>query len=532
MKKTFQSLSALALTFVMLLALAVPAFAAGTYEITINSSTAGHTYDAYQIFKGDISGSEAAGFVLSNIIWGDNIGSAGKSALANKLGLASDASAAVVANALAAGIDSDTVREIANLVGQNLTGTAITSDAGTGSGSNVTYTINGLEAGYYLVKDRDIAGLDAYTSFILEVIGDATATPKSAIPTVTKKVKENVKYTDNNGYNDVADYSIGDSVPFQLTGTLPSNYDDYTSYKYIFHDTLSGGLTYDSDSITVLVDEIDKTTSFEIAPSGNTLTVSINNLKGLIGVTITPGSKITVEYTATLNAGAVIGRPDPIDNTGNTNEVYLEYSNNPNPGGESNTGETPTDKVIVFTYELDVTKVDGASEGTKLPGAEFKLYKKVGVTNVYAVVGTNGTLTGWTDDAAAATTLISAADTGIFKVIGLDDGVYTLTEIKAPIGYNKLDADVEVVVTASTANGQSWDGVAANALTALAVTAGSVPGTGTPSTGIAAITIANNKGATLPSTGGVGTTIFYAVGGVLMLGAVVLLITKKRIGGK
>ncbi|SBV91633.1 conserved exported hypothetical protein [uncultured Eubacteriales bacterium] len=525
MNKMFKTLSSLALALVLLVALAIPAFAAETYTVTIDSDTTGHIYEAYQIFAGDLSEG-----ILSNVTWGSGVDgvallSALKADATVGTTFATATSAAAVAVALdGAANDSAAAKAFAAVAGQHLT-----TATGTSSEAAGPYTIQGLPAGYYLVKDKNGSqnGEDeAYTRFVLQVVEDVSATPKASTPTVEKKVKENDQYTADGGYgvgyNDAADYNIGDSVPFKLIGTLPSTYADYSSYSYTFHDTLSSGLTYNYDA-KVFVDGTEITSSATVTGGDHALTVKFDNLKAIPGVTITSASKITVEYTATLNKGAEIG----LD--GNTNEVYLEYSNNPNPGGEGNTGETPKDKVIVFTYELDVTKVDGAEITKLLGGAEFQLTNAAGK---YAQVGTDGVLTGWTTDAAAATTLISAADTGLFKVIGLDDGIYTLTETKAPAGYNKLENPVEVMIDATTANSQTWGGVAANALTALTVTADTKAGNTDLTGGVASISIANNKGATLPATGGVGTTIFYVVGGVLMLGAVILLVTKKRIGGK
>ena len=144
-------------------------------------------------------------------------------------------------------------------------------------------------------------------------------------------------------------------------------------------------------------------------------------------------------------------------------------------------------------------------------------------------VDTDSKVAGWTDTAADATTLISDTN-GLFKVIGLDDGTYYLEETKAPSGYNKLTNAVEVVITATTVNNQSWNSTPADALTKLDVTAGGNAGTGDVATGIASINIANNKGSTLPSTGGIGTTIFYVLGGTLVVGSGIALVTKKRLG--
>ena len=124
--------------------------------------------------------------------------------------------------------------------------------------------------------------------------------------------------------------------------------------------------------------------------------------------------------------------------------------------------------------------------------------------------------------------LTSAETTGLFSVTGLDAGTYNLREIAAPAGYNLLSQDVEVVITAGTENNQSWNGIPGEALKTLAVTANGTAGTGNPDAGIASITIANNKGNTLPETGGIGTTVFYVLGSILVIGAVVLLVSKKR----
>ena len=241
---------------------------------------------------------------------------------------------------------------------------------------------------------------------------------------------------------------------------------------------------------------------------------------------------IIVEYSAILNQNAVVG----LD--GNPNTVTLTYSNRPDQSGSgdtNNTGTTPEDKVIVFTYELDVTKEDGETHAG-LQNAKFVLLNS---ENKVAKVTDGGKFEEWVDpttdgggNITGPDTAILTSDTdGLFKVSGLDDGTYKLREIVAPAGYNLLTQDVEVIITATTKNGQDWtDGIASNALTALAVTANGVTGTGNTTTGIAAITIANNAGTTLPETGGIGTTIFYIIGSILFVGAAVVLVTKKRTG--
>jgi fimbrial isopeptide formation D2 family protein/LPXTG-motif cell wall-anchored protein len=521
MKKIFQPLSALALTFVMLLALAVPAFAAGDekYTITITGDAVNHTYEAYQVFTGDLFEG-----VLSNIKWGGGVnGEALLTALKGDETLGSKfitaETAADVAEAMD-GItsDSDDAQAFAAVVGKHLT-----SAAGSSNEEEGPYHIQNLDAGYYLVKDQEDSQNGengVYTRFMLQVVTDVSAAPKSDLPTVTKKVKGDTDTSNEDNYSDVADFNIGgDNIPFLLTGTLPSYLADYDKYSYTFTDTLSSGLTYNGDA-KVYVDGVEVSPpQVDIDGTDHKLTVKFDDLKVVPGVT--KDSKITVKYTAKLNAAAVVG------GAGNSNAVTLTYSNNPNAGGENDKGTTPPDTVLVFTYKLDVTKVDGTDKTTTLVNAEFVLFRGSEAIPEYAIVK-DGKIDSWTNDEEEATTLISDSS-GKFDVAGLDGGVYFLKETKAPAGYNLLDAVVKLEVIATMS-----DGSGTASLSALEIKVGD-SGANTPGdidTGTVSLIIENNKGATLPSTGGVGTTIFYAVGGVLMLGAVVLLITKKRIGGK
>lgn len=524
MKKMKRLLGVL-LAAVMVLAMNITAFAADTYTITIKNSNAGHQYEAYQVFSGELSGN-----ILSNVEWGAGVKdvellAALKSDPTIGSSFAESSTAADVAKVLEDfGNNSEEIDAFAAVVGEHLSDSA-TGTSGT-EPSNGNYSITGLSAGYYFVKDKDaVTGNDASTKFILKLVKDTEVTPKSSVPNVEKKVQEGDYETNDGygtGYNDVADWNIGDAVPFKLIGTLPSTYDDYDTYKYVFHDTLSAGLTYNGDVKVYFAsdkegtDKQDITSSFSITASENEITVACENLKNVTGVT--KDSYIIVEYTATLNTDAVIG----LD--GNTNEVYLEFSNNPNADGEGETGNTPTDKVIVFTYELDTTKVDGEDNSIKLQNAEFKLRNSEGK---WVTVDSAGKVTGWVEGEDNGSTLKSDAQ-GLFKVIGLDDGTYYLKETKAPDGYNELKNEIEIIITASTSNGQDWDGTPANALIKLDVTADGESGTGNTDDGIAGITVENNKGATLPETGGIGTTIFYVVGGILVIGAAVLLITRRR----
>lgn len=519
--KRMKKIMALVVALVMVLALAATAFSA-TVTVPSDGILKDHTFTAYQV----LSGREEDG-ILSDVQWGSGIDSA-----AFLAALKADTTYGSFFT------DCTDAAAVARVLGENNTNTALANAIAklayankTDAGTALTSGENTLDDGYYLVVDTttSVAAGSAYNTALLQVVGNINITVKTAAPTVEKKVLEDDKYKQNDGYgegyNDVADYNMGDAVPFHLIGSVP-DMSRYDTYKYIFHDTLSAGLTLNENSIKVYVaSDKEGTGKAEIdgwtkAVDGQSFTVSFTDLKTVSGVS--QGKYIIVEYTATLNQNAVVG----LD--GNPNTVYLEYSNQPDQSGSGdtdNTGNTPEDKVIVFTYELDTTKVDGQDNTKKLEGAEFKLHN---ADNKWAIVNSDSKVTGWADTEEGGSTLTSDVN-GLFKVIGLDDGTYYLKETKAPTGYNLLSSEITVVITATTTNGQNWtDGQASSALTNLAVTADGTAGTGDTSTGIAGITVANNKGSTLPETGGIGTTIFYVLGSVLVLAAAILLIAKKR----
>lgn len=485
----------LKLIFATLLA-AFLAFTGGkalAYDITVDGGNG--TYESYQIFTGTLS---EDGTNLSNIEWGNGITEAGQTALQTKYGVSSAAELAEVLGA--DDFTASQAEEFAKAAGQYL------QNAG---------GLTGLAAGYYLVQNATVGDNEAYTNYILQVVNDVTVEPKTDVPSVEKKVKDTNDTTgETSDWQDSADYDINDSVPFQLTATLPANLDSYDEYYLELSDTLSSGLTYNKDAKVYLVNDDEKTdvtSSFTIADDGSSF--KINNLKSLDGVT--SSTKVVVEYTATLNENAVIG------SEGNPNTVKLIYSNNPNytgSGETSPTGETPEDTVIVFTYKVVVNKVDQDSEA--LEGAGFTLYKKV-----------NGEWTAVkTISADEATAAENSDKKNIFTFSGLDDGDYKLSETTTPNGYNTI-SDVEFTVTAD--HDVESDSPALNSLSG-DVTTGELTFTSNITEDDASLTtnVVNKKGSVLPSTGGMGTTILYVVGTILVLAAGILLVTKKRMDAK
>lgn len=521
MKKLLKSMLSMIAVIAMVLSLTTVVNAV-TVTVPDTGILKGHTFTAYQVF----SGREEDG-VLADVKWGSGINN-----LAFLGALKADTSYGYLFT------NCDDAASVAKVLGDNNEDIALANAVAklayankTGSGTALNSGDNNLNPGYYLIVDttENVGKGGAYNAALLKIFGNnITIRVKTDVPSVEKKVLENVKYNQNGGYgtgyNDVADYNMDDVVTFHLIGEVP-DMSRYDTYKYIFHDTLSNGLTLNEDSVKVYVASdkagTNKTeiTEWTKESKGQNFTVSFTDLKTVPDVS--EGLYIIVEYTALLNQNAVVG----LD--GNPNTVYLEYSNKPDQSGSgntNNTGNTPEDKVIVFTYELDVTKVDSQNHTTKLQGAEFKLKNS---NDKWAIVNGDGKVTGWADTVEAGS-ILTSDDKGLFKVIGLDDGTYYLKETVAPTGYNLLSEEIEVVINANTNNGQNWiDGEARSALTNLTVTANGTDGTGNINNGTASITVTNTKGSTLPETGGIGNYVFYGVGGVLMMGAAYYFVRKR-----
>lgn len=487
--KLFKKLASFILAFAMVMAIAMPSvvMAADNGSITITGAKAGHTFEAYQIFTGKVSGN-----TLSNIEWGNGVSDEGKT----KLGDAKEK---------AKTLNDSNSKDFAYTVSGYLTTPAASANTQDASGN---YVISGLEPGYYLVKDKGpITGQDSYTKFILQVVGDKTVAVKKQVPESYKKVKDTNDTTGKTtDWQDSADWDIGDKVPFQLTGTVASDYKEYkAAYQLVFHDTLSAGLTFDKNSVKVYTNDsntpiaADQYTVTYPATDGHTFDVTIKDVKALDG-TVT---KIRVEYEATLNEHAVIG------SEGNPNKMYMDFSNNPNStqGGEK--GTTPEDKVIVFTYKAIVNKKD--SSNNPLTGAEFTLYKKV-----------NGNY-------EPVTKVLSTENEGTtFTFTGLDDGEYKLEETKTPENYNTMDP-IEFKIEAT--HDELKDDPKLNTLTGNKLS-GEVLFTTNPAEGTLETDVINYKGSELPETGGMGTTVLYAAGTLMILAAAAFLVMKKKAESK
>lgn len=308
-------------------------------------------------------------------------------------------------------------------------------------------------------------------------------------------------------------------------GTLPESYGRYTTYKYKFDDTMTN-MTYKNGSVKVYYVKDGSTTRNEInsgfAPTwddgAKELTVTFNDLKTAVSG-LTHGDKIVVTYTATLDANAVVG------GKGNPNKVKLEYSNNPNAEG---TGETPEKTVVVFTYKTIINKVTKGTDGNNVPlaGAEFTLSKFIASEAGRDTVMVNGTeyLGTWNSGVKVVPTNTDNI-ANVFTFSGLDAGIYRLTETKTPAGYNTIDpVYFEIVATNNGTEVTSMEGKDVNG--------SEISFTANVTNGSLSADVINNAGTTLPSTGGMGTTVFYVVGGGLMAVAVVLLVTKKRMENK
>ena len=500
MKKLITLLAVLTLA----LAMAVPAFAETTtptkYTITINNGTG--TYAAYQIFKGDLHEK-----TLSNIEWGDNVTDEGRT----KFGNAADKAKTITTEADA--------KAFAVEVAKYLTDPA----AGTGTDS---ITVSG--PGYYLIKNTSVGEGEVFTDYILRVVGDIKVNPKSGKPTLDKQIRHN----ETGVWGVVGDNQIGDTVEFRTLTTVPI-VSGYTQYTYVIHDEMSAGLTSNvrsNEDVTIKVNDetvLDKNYYTVTVDEVNTnkFTVTVDVLNAIKDGKMVEGNTLYTYYTGILNEKAKVYNDGKQDN-----KAYLEYSNNPHD--HATTNSTPVKVVYDWTFKMGVKKVDGA-DGTPLTDAKFVLSKEkncdlgaIGddgqphnTENLISLIkNSDGSYT--VAPAGYNGSVVNVITAGDITINGLDDAtVYYLYETKAPAGYNRLTAAVRFEITAT------YSDAGDNCTSVTATVNNDVQSS-------VSVNVRNNKGSTLPSTGGIGTTLFYVIGGVLMAVAAVLLVTKKRMNNK
>lgn len=471
MKRTKRIASVL-LALVMALSLITTAFAAGeTGSITINNAVVGKTYTIYRIFDLNSHNNDytAINYKVSTK-WAAFFQDGAKG---------HDYVTIDDQGYVTWKVGADKVKFVADAYA--FAQASSIPDDGQDKATSSTVKFENLTLGYYLVQS-DLGVLCSLDT----TMPDVTIKEKNSQPTVDKQVQEN----SNGTWGDTNDANIGDTVNFKTT----INVIDGQPKNYVLHDKMSDGLTFDAGSVEVKI--VDRT----LTP-GSDYTLIANPKDGCTFEiefkenVLKPNDVVIVTYSATLNEKAVIA------GEGNPNETWLVYGDN---------NHTEKDTTRTYTWQMDVLKYTMKdNKETPLAGAKFVLYKTVDGKNLYALADGNNKITGWTENESEAT-MFETPNNGRFSIIGLDAGTYYLKEIEAPAGYNMLKDPIEVVITATV------DG-ATNTGTATVTPA--VDGT---------VKVENKTGAELPSTGGIGTTIFYVVGGLLVVAAGVLLVTRKR----
>ena len=470
---------ALLAAFALVLAMAVPAWAEGnTGSITVEKAKAGETYSIYKIFDvvsydTSVSPSKIVYKVTSE--WKDffAIGNVGVKYIT--LDKNDQVSKTSLDASNAADFAKDAI-EWANTKKIKATASEVAGENG------VRFT--DVADGYYLVN----TSLGALCSLNNVTGNNALVSEKNSVPSVEKKVKNGSVYNDSNSAK------IGDTVDYQTTITITGNVKNV-----VLHDKMEKGLTFDNNSVKVKVDNGDVVVSNYTLTTSNLsdgCTFEIEFKDDYIA-NLPAGTQIIVTYSASLNENAVIGP------TGNKNDTWLKYGN----------GGSVTDETKTYSYSFDLVKTDNSNK--LLAGAQFELYTNKNCTDKVALVedGNDYRVASATEKATTNFTsaVIVSNDTSKITVNGLKgETSYWLKEIKAPEGYNELEEPYKFIMGAdnmsATLNGTQW--------------------------GDGGVHVINNAGTVLPSTGGMGTTVFYVVGGGLMAVAVVLLVTKKRMENK
>lgn len=518
MKKVFAAAAAIATVFGLAATTVATANAADGATLTVSTADAkfvGKTVNAYKMFSATVGGegaNKAVSYTLTDT-WKPFF----MDSTASGLNGATDANVNDKANEYVSELAGDNLVAFATKASnwaqtqaKNITADKTATVSAGATNGNYTATFTGLDYGYYVVAVPGATLANTSGQYATLVSVDSTnvnANIKGSLPTVDKKVQVN-----GNGA-DTVDAKIGDTLTFTLTSTIP-DMSAYDTYTFNFKDTLSKGLTYgDITSVTVegvdapLVKDTDYTVTTTPAAAGNTLlTVGMTDFKNKQQTNA--GKKITVTYTATLNENAVVG------GAGNVNSATIQYSNDPSSTG---TGESEPDKVRVFTYGFTVDKYTGDNyndAATRLAGAEFTLTAK-GDTSAIKFVQVNAGSA--TEDAvyrvakagetAGTTTTITTPANGKVVFQGLKNGEYTLTETKAPAGYNKLASAIGVKV-----NGSNDGTDTTNATVNITYNNDNNDTTYDQTASNGVIPVQNKSGAILPGTGGMGTIAFTVIG--------------------
>lgn len=549
LKKFFALALALALCFVMALpamatdeATPPPVSADEMTTLQIKDNTFGHAYTIYQLFVGDVSTNDAGERILSNVKYGSaGFGGEGTPVPDSVLREFTE--------------PTGEYYDLNNFVKKHISGLTPYQTGWKGESIEVM-------PGYYIIVDENKEGAaenEADSAYIVQVVGPTAVAPKTTVPELDKTTdsdKSEYQPTLEEAAGDATDkygHKIGEVFPFDLKASIPVEYlSKFDTYKLVFHDKMSEGLTF-KEGFTVKVGETelndnqyevasenfnDDNTLVDVAGAGFTLTIDdIISIVGKDNIPQTGNILVTVHYTAYLNEKSLVWDTDA---DGNTNSAHLEFSRDPN--NEDEMGTTPPDVVTIFTFDLDGMKTDGDEK--PLAGAGFTLYDEDGkVIPLYVDNAGNYFVWEVTDENPLPDTLTSvesneirSGEDGKFVINGLKPGKYILKETTVPTGFNKAP-DMEITVTIAGYE-QNEDGKNIPILNVSKkyietegvgdVNTENQVGNTTDTT----VEIVNKKGTLLPSTGGIGTTIFYAVGGVLVVGAGVLLIVKKRLGSK